>query len=120
MAFQIADDLLDYTEVEAVTGKPSGQDLREHKVTLPLIHALHAMDSPARQEVERFFANPVAGDEQIERIIRLVDQHGGLEYARSRAGELGDKALAALDGLPESEPVDHLREAVAYVIERRR
>ena len=120
MAFQIADDLLDYEEVEGVTGKPSGQDLREHKVTLPLIQAMHAMDSPARQEVERFFADPVAGDEQIERIIRLVDEHGGLEYARSRAVEFGRMALDSLEALPDSEPVELLREAVDYVIERRR
>jgi octaprenyl-diphosphate synthase len=120
MAFQIADDLLDYEEVEGVTGKPSGQDLREHKVTLPLIQAMPAMDSPARQEVERFFADPVAGDEQISRIIRLVDEHGGLEYARSRAVEFGRMALDSLEALPDSEPVELLREAVDYVIERRR
>jgi octaprenyl-diphosphate synthase len=120
MAFQIADDLLDYEEVESVTGKPSGQDLREHKVTLPLIHAMHGMDSPDRQEVERFFANPVAEDEQIERIIRIVDENGGLEYARNRAGEFGRMAMTSLEGLPDSEPVDLLREAVAYVIDRRR
>ncbi|MGH7444334.1 MAG: polyprenyl synthetase family protein, partial [Longimicrobiales bacterium] len=52
MAFQIADDLLDYTETEAVTGKPAGHDLREHKVTLPLIHALGRAGAAARTEVE--------------------------------------------------------------------
>src|SRR5690606_1111751 len=58
MAFQIADDLIDYTETEAVTGKPVGHDLREHKVTLPLIRALADFGPAARAEVEAFFADP--------------------------------------------------------------
>src|SRR5690606_2343316 len=62
MAFQIADDLLDYTETEAVTGKPSGHDLREHKVTLPLIAAFSAMAPPERREIEAFFAEPEPTD----------------------------------------------------------
>jgi octaprenyl-diphosphate synthase len=118
MAFQIADDLLDYTETESVTGKPSGQDLREHKVTLPLVQALRVMNETARREVERFFAEPVATDAGIERIVALVDEHGGLEYARARAREFGEQAGAALVSLPESEPVTLLREAIDYVIDR--
>jgi octaprenyl-diphosphate synthase len=119
MAFQIADDLLDYTEAETVTGKPSGQDLREHKVTLPLVHALRVMSADAVAEVERFFARPVADNESIDRLIRLVEENGGFAYARERAVEFGDQAVAALDSLPESEPVEFLRQAVAYVIDRR-
>ncbi|NIP79257.1 MAG: hypothetical protein GWM90_08620, partial [Gemmatimonadetes bacterium] len=57
MAFQIADDLLDYTATEEATGKPTGHDLREHKMTLPLIAAMDAMDAGARREVEQFFAS---------------------------------------------------------------
>ncbi|HET9736585.1 MAG TPA: polyprenyl synthetase family protein, partial [Solirubrobacteraceae bacterium] len=87
MAFQIADDLLDYTENEAVTGKPSGQDLREHKLTLPLIAALSAMGQAATAEVERFFADPEPADAGIERVIALTVEHGGLDYARARASE---------------------------------
>src|SRR5688572_4969697 len=58
MAFQIADDLLDYTETADVTGKPAGQDLREHKVTLPLIAALLEMGGAATAEIEGFFEDP--------------------------------------------------------------
>ena len=61
MAFQLADDLLDYTETESVTGKPSGLDLREHKVTLPLIAALPAMSPAQRAVVDALFAEPVPG-----------------------------------------------------------
>jgi octaprenyl-diphosphate synthase len=120
MAFQIADDLLDYTEVEAVTGKPSGQDLREHKVTLPLIHALGVMDADSRRTVERFFAQPVADDETIRDIIGMVERYGGLDYALQRAERFGARAAAALEALPAEPPVETLREAVAYVTERRR
>jgi octaprenyl-diphosphate synthase len=95
MAFQIADDMIDYTEAEAITGKPGGQDLREHKVTLPLIHALQTMDGAGRQEIEAFFANPTPTDEGIERVIHLVIENGGLEYSRRRAGEYGERAVEA-------------------------
>jgi octaprenyl-diphosphate synthase len=119
MAFQIADDLLDYTETEAVTGKPSGQDLREHKVTLPLIHAFQAMNSTERKTVEHFFADPQPDDRQINQIIELVRLNGGLDYARQKAGYFGETAAAALLELPASAATEALRDAVAYVIERR-
>src|SRR5690606_759875 len=85
MAFQIADDLLDYVATEATTGKPSGHDLREHEVTLPLIAALGRMNAADRREVEEFFADAVPTDDGIESIIALVRRYGGLEYARERA-----------------------------------
>jgi octaprenyl-diphosphate synthase len=120
MAFQIADDLLDYADAEAVTGKPFGQDLREHKVTLPLIAALREMDEDARTGVEDFFANPEPADEGIRAVIALVDTHGGLDYARRRAEDFGERAAAALLSLPDGQPTESLRDAVAYVIDRRR
>jgi octaprenyl-diphosphate synthase len=120
MAFQIADDLLDYTGTEAVTGKPTGHDLREHKVTLPLIHALARMDSSARADVEAFFADPEPTDAGIARLVALVQEHGGLDYARSRAESFGRRALDALQPLPDEPATASLRDAVAYVIDRRR
>ena len=120
MAFQLADDLIDYTETEAVTGKPSGHDLREHKVTLPLIAALRTMPADARSEVEAFFADPEPQDDDIDTVVALVVEHGGLEYARRCAEEYGTRAAEALEALPESEPTTALRDAVSYVIDRRR
>src|SRR5690554_5721783 len=112
MAFQIADDLLDYTETEAVTGKPSGHDLREHKVTLPLIAAMTVMDKPARDEIEAFFAEVEPVEEGISRVVELVREHGGIEYARRRAEGYGARAAAALESLPPGEATDALRDAV--------
>src|SRR5688572_4131585 len=103
MAFQIADDLLDFTQSEAVVGKPTGQDLREHKVTLPLIAAMRAMDSAGVRSVEDFFADPVPTDDGIVELTRLVREHGGLEYARNRAEEFGTRAAEALLELPDCE-----------------
>lgn len=120
MAFQIADDLLDYTETEAVTGKPSGHDLREHKVTLPLIAALREMDGAARAEIEEFFAQPEPTEDGIARVVSLVKSHDGLGYAHKRAEEFGTRAAEALSTLPAGEATDSLRDAISYVIDRRR
>jgi octaprenyl-diphosphate synthase len=119
MAFQIADDLLDYNETEAVTGKPAGHDLREHKMTLPLIHAMEMMDAQARREVENFFADPDPTDAGIERIVELVQTHGGITYALERARFYGERAAAALRDLPAGDATDALRDAVTYVVDRR-
>lgn len=119
MAFQIADDLLDYNETEAVTGKPAGHDLREHKMTLPLIHALRVMDAEARRDVESFFADPEPTDAGIERVVHLVRTHGGMDYALDRARFYGEKAAATLVALPACDATDALRDAVTYVVDRR-
>jgi octaprenyl-diphosphate synthase len=118
MAFQIADDLLDYTQSEAVVGKPTGQDLREHKVTLPLIEAMRNMAEADRRRVEAFFADPEPSDDGIREVSKLVREHGGLEYARNRADQFGGVAAEALLELPEGEATDALQAAIAYVMER--
>ena len=120
MAFQIADDLLDYTVAEEVTGKPSGQDLREHKMTLPLIHALERMGASDRARVTAFFADPDPKDEAIADIVALVGREGGLDYARERANEFAERAAAELVGLPDGPATESLRDAVAYVVGRNR
>jgi octaprenyl-diphosphate synthase len=119
MAFQITDDLLDYTETE-VTGKPSGQDLREHKVTLPLIAALTRCTAEERAEVQRLFAAPEPDDAAVERVTGLVERYGGLDAARARAAEYAGIAEAALEDLPPTDARDALRDAIAYAVERRR
>lgn len=119
-AFQIADDLLDYTADSAVTGKPSGLDLREHKVTLPLIDALGRLSSTERADVEAFFRDPEPTDEQVHEMVELVTRHGGLDYARARALEAAQRAHEALDGLPEGPALDALRDSIVYAVERRR
>ncbi len=120
MVFQIVDDLLDYTEEPAVLGKPSGSDLREHKLTLPLIAALPRMSDAERRAVERLLHAQDPSDVEIGQVIEAVARAGGLEYARARAEELGERADAELDNLPSSPARDALRASIAYVLDRRR
>jgi len=119
MAFQITADLLDYTEPEAVTGKPSGLDLKEHKVTLPLIAALAEMSPAQRRLVAELMATPDPRDAVVAEVVRLVETAGGLDYARRRALQLAQQAEAELEILPPSPARDALRDSIAYAVERR-
>jgi octaprenyl-diphosphate synthase len=119
MAFQITDDLLDYTQPEAVTGKPFGLDLKEHKMTLPLIAALPLLGPAARRVVEALMAAEEPQDEQVVAVIRVVQEAGGLDYARGRALALAREAEAELESLPPSPGRDALRDSIAYSVERR-
>lgn len=119
MAFQVADDLLDYTEQEAVTGKPSGNDLREHKVTLPLIAALPRMSRTQRQQVDALFADATPGDAAIAEVVGIVGECGGLDYARTEGERFAAEAERALVGLPQSDVKQSLSDALNYVMDRR-
>jgi octaprenyl-diphosphate synthase len=120
MAFQIVDDLLDYTASQSVTGKPSGQDLREHKITLPLISALPNMDPEERARVERLMADPAPPDELISSVSRIVESRGGIDAGRERAEQFALLAEAELDSLPAGAARDALRDCIVYSVERRR
>jgi octaprenyl-diphosphate synthase len=120
MAFQIVDDLLDYTEDATVTGKPSGSDLREHKVTLPLIAALPRMADAERRAVSRLMQTSEPDDSQIAEVIMAVSRAGGLDYARERALRLAQIAEGELELLTPSSARDALRASITYVIDRRR
>ncbi len=120
MAFQIADDLLDYIGTEAVTGKPSGHDLRERKVTLPLVGALRNVSEVELREIRDFFTLAEAADEEIDRVIEIVQDRGGLDYANRRAVLYAERAWEALGSLPEDPAVEALRDAVAYAVGRDR
>ncbi len=119
MAFQVADDLIDYTEQESVTGKPSGNDLREHKVTLPLIAAIPQMSRAQRGRVDSIFADPTPSDASIAEVVGIVGECGGLDRAREKGLEFAEEAEAALSGLPASEVRQSLFDAVGYVMDRR-
>lgn len=119
MAFQVVDDILDYTEDESVTGKPSGNDLREHKVTLPLIAALPVVSPAARARVDALFADEHPSDELIQDVMAIVADAGGIEYARRTGDRYAQEAEDALATVPESPARAALLDALAYVTDRR-
>lgn len=120
MAFQIADDLLDYTGTEAVTGKPTGHDLRERKVTLPLVGALARANEEEGYEIRSFFTRIDPTDDEIARIVEIVVERGGLEYAAVAAEGYAARAREALSGIPDSPATFALADAVSYAVDRRR
>lgn len=120
MAFQIADDLLDYTGTEAVTGKPTGHDLRERKVTLPLVGALRDASDVEDREIRRFFTRVDPSDEEIARIVAIVMERGGLDYAQRQAAHYADRAREALREVPESPSAAALDASISYAVDRRR
>jgi octaprenyl-diphosphate synthase len=118
MTFQITDDLLDYTQTADVTGKPHGLDLREHKVTLPLISALPRLDAEGRAAVEDVFEDPSPPGDKIDHVVELVRQAGGLAYAEHKAREFAESARGRLATLPEEPAVRVLDQAVDFVLGR--
>ncbi len=120
MAFQIADDILDYTGSEDVTGKPAGLDLRGRKVTLPLVGALRKMSPPDIERVRHVFTLVEPGDLDVQDTIDLVRRSGGVRYARRKAREYADSAEAAIGDLEPGSAVEALRESVIYAVDRTR
>jgi octaprenyl-diphosphate synthase len=120
MAFQITDDVLDYTGSESVIGKPAGHDLREHKITLPLIAALPRLAPEERRLVEQLMQDPEPSDDLIQAVIGAVTARGGLAAARSRALELARRAEAELERLPAGPAREALRDCLVYAVERSR
>lgn len=119
-AFQIADDLLDYTATESVTGKPTGQDLREHKITLPLIAALPEMDRDEVDQVEQLMTDPAPDEDKINAVIKIVENRGGIDAARGRAQEFALRAETELETVPAGRARDSLRDCITYSTARRR
>ncbi|MNV14748.1 Octaprenyl-diphosphate synthase [compost metagenome] len=115
-AFQIADDVLDYSANADELGKNLGDDLAEGKATLPLIHAMAHSDATVR---ERLRAIVQDGDASaMPEVLSAIHATGGLEYSRKRAVEYADAAEQALAGLPECDAIAALRGLARYAVER--
>ncbi|MCL5268834.1 MAG: polyprenyl synthetase family protein [Bacteroidetes bacterium] len=117
MAFQIRDDVLDYEGKTATLGKPIGSDIRERKVTLPLIYAF--ADAPKRtsRSILRLLKNGKAGS-KISEVIEFAQNYGGIDRARKKAEEFASKARYELEEIPESEAKSSLLKLTEFVVER--
>jgi octaprenyl-diphosphate synthase len=119
MAFQIRDDLLDY-ETEGISGKSTGNDIKERKITLPLIHALENSTNSKKRYILGIVKNRKKTKSEINEVINFVSDHGGIEYAELKMNQFRDKALAILDSYPDSDVKDSLKEFVNYTTVRKK
>ena len=118
MAFQLVDDVLDFTSRESVLGKPVGNDLREGKVTLPLIYALADAPQSDKQLVETVLLEEGYESVPFSRILRLIEERNGVARARERAGSFVEKAKAIIAEFPDS-PYRRALAAVAELVTER-
>jgi octaprenyl-diphosphate synthase len=119
IAFQIRDDLLDY-EGTGLTGKTVGNDIKEKKITLPLIHALEHSDNSKKRHILNIVRSKKKTRSEIGEVISFVSEYGGMEYAELKMNQYRDKALAILDSYPESEVKDSLKDFVNYTTARKK
>lgn len=120
MAFQIVDDLLDFTGEEVALGKPIGGDLREGKMTLPVIHLLACGDSRAESLIRKIVRERDASIEEWREIRALLTQFRSIEYAQRVAGEFVERAKKALYAFPGGAERDALMYLPDYVVSRDR
>lgn len=117
LCFQIKDDIFDYF-TSPTLGKPTGNDLREGKVTLPLLHALTSAPEPLRSEMVELSRSEQLSDSQISTLIEFAKENGGIDYAYRRLSELRDDAARLLSTFPASEARESLLSLLDYVIAR--
>lgn len=113
IAFQIRDDLLDYSG-DGLTGKREGNDIKEKKITLPLIYALRETGPVERRRIIRIIRKKKKTRREIKNVIEFVRKSGGLEYAESKMKQYSDAALHLLDAYPDSETKSALAEFVIF------
>ncbi len=117
-AFQIADDVLDYSADESALGKHLGDDLAEGKATLPLIHAIQHADAATRERLRTIVQE---GDvDAMPEVLAAIATTGGIDYSRKRAEHYAEAAERALDGLGDNDAVAALRGLARYAVQRDR
>lgn len=117
LCFQIKDDIFDYFNDPRI-GKPTGNDLREGKITLPLLYALSLTDNPAHDEMVSLSRSEQLTTAEIETLIEFAKESGGIEYAYSTMERLRAEAMEILDSYPRSEVTDAFASIFNYVIAR--
>lgn len=117
MAFQLKDDLFDYGS--ASIGKPTGNDIKEKKLTLPLIYTLNNCDAALRKKIVYIVKNENTQKEKVRFVIDAVNNAGGIKYAEKKMFTFRDEALSILHQFPQSEVRDALEELVRYTTDRK-
>jgi octaprenyl-diphosphate synthase len=117
LAFQIKDDIFDYGSPGNI-GKPTGLDIRERKMTLPLIYTLNTASKEVRRELINIVKNHNEEPRYVNRAIQLVTESGGIEYAHKKMMELKDEALALIADVPDSDAKRSIVALVEYTTQR--
>jgi octaprenyl-diphosphate synthase len=120
IAFQVVDDLLDFTGDAAALGKPIGADLREGKMTLPLIHLLHQGHAAGERIVRDIIATRTVAGQQWNDLLQILSEHRSIDYAFRRAEEFAERARKPLSAFPPSSERDALLALPDYVVARDR
>lgn len=118
IAFQIKDDLFDYTSANLI-GKPIGIDIKEQKMTLPLIYSINTANPTEKRWLIRSVKKHNHNKKRVNEVIEYVKSHGGLNYARQAMYDYRDRALRVLEEFPDSEAKDSLETMLNYVVERK-
>lgn len=113
LAFQVKDDIFDYGTPGNI-GKPTGNDIREQKMTLPLIYVINTAPYEVKKELINIVKNHNEDSKKVQRAIQLVIEYGGIDYAHAKMMELKDKALKLLDNIEESDAKTALVGLVEY------
>jgi octaprenyl-diphosphate synthase len=119
IAFQIRDDILDY-EGTGLTGKTVGNDIKEKKITLPLIHALEHAGNSKKRHILNIVKSRKKSKSDISEVINFVIEYGGIDYAELKMNQYRDKALAILDSYSDSEVKESMRQFVHYTTSRKK
>ncbi|MCF0255833.1 polyprenyl synthetase family protein [Bacteroides heparinolyticus] len=117
LCFQIKDDIFDYFDSKEI-GKPTGNDMSEGKLTLPVLHVLNTVKDEAMRELAVRVKNGQAASDEIARLIKFTKQHGGIEYALQTMYAYKEKALSLLASMPDTDVKAALAAYLDYVVER--
>ena len=117
IAFQIKDDLFDYGNEDV--GKPTGNDIKEKKMTLPLIHTLNHCDKATKNKIISIFKNSEKKKTEIKFILEAVNDYKGIEYATQKMNQYVDEAFEILNAFEDTEAKMHLTNLVKYSINRK-
>jgi len=117
IAFQIRDDILDY-ERNGLTGKAPGNDIKERKITLPLIYALEKSPVNEKKHILNIVKKRKKSRDEINHVIKFVEDNGGIEYAETKMNQYRDKALAILDYYTDSDIKNSMKELIFYTTSR--
>ncbi len=119
MAFQIKDDLFDYQE-HGVIGKPTGNDIKDKKFTLPLIYALHQAEPSKRKAIIKKIKNGKRSQHVVNEVVQFVTALGGIDFAKAKMEEHKGAAMEILHSFPESHARNSLRDLVEYTVSRKK